>query len=533
MTNKCKIQGCDNEKHSPYEECVLHCEKHDLQTDLNSGLLAKFFDSLVNNCRCLLLPNCTEKAVNEEIESFLKSKSTTKNNTYSNENSKRKISTKIIFSRIKFPERMKGDSNDFLPIFWSFQIIHFSGCHFNFSEIEDCSDIQFFFESCEFKNDWYLTPTFMAENMIGYLYQTCIFYKTVTNINPQLQIKGRIKIDGNLFYLCTFSKNIEFYGAEFNGIVFDQVSKRIKYSDSEIKINNCIFNNKFMLNENVFTLFEIRDTTFNDKIEFKSSKVNYLIIKNSNFLKDVDYFGSMFSSLNIEKSIFNDFVGFEKCIFGIEKFAKVKEDYSEELDCKVATFEYSTFQSFINFRETKFIYGLDIKNINLKQPPNFLNTEINLENTNRESFRIVKNSFDSVGNHIEANKFFRNEMEKYREELKNKEGHIREKFVFFINKISSDYGQNYLLPLGWVIFVMYLHTLVKKGYIENWLYSIEFIKNYNLSNYIEWLNEFAKNLTPMKNFLSSGFEFLSLLFYIAYVVLIYQTVVALKRLTKR
>ena len=57
----------------------------------------------------------------------------------------------------------------------------------------------------------------------------------------------------------------------------------------------------------------------------------------------------------------------------------------------------------------------DLENINLKESPNFLNTKIEPKNTNRETFRITKDSFDKIGNHIEANKFFVYEMKKHKE----------------------------------------------------------------------------------------------------------------------
>ena len=83
-------------------------------------------------------------------------------------------------------------------------------------------------------------------------------------------------------------------------------------------------------------------------------------------------------------------------------------------------FEYVTFLSFTNFRNTTFYSGLNLENSNLKEAPNFLNIDINPKFTNRETFRIIKNSFDKIGNNIEANKFFVFEMNKYEEELKKK-----------------------------------------------------------------------------------------------------------------
>jgi len=521
MVNKCKV--CDLEKKiGESEYCVLHCEKNDYKADLDSGLLKEFHIALVKYCRFMLLPHCTDIAVQEEIENFLKSTAINKNNTYTSENSKRKISSKITFDRIKFPERIKGDSNDFLPIFRSFQIIHFSGCHFNLSVIDDCCNTQFFFESCHFLNDWQITPINIADSMLGFLYQTCTFHKSVMNDNPQLQIKGRAEINGNLFYLCDFRGNIVIHGVEFNGLLFSEQSTT-KNVINMIKLDNCILKDKFYLNRFKILQFESKNTIFEHKFEFKHNVVDIFEINNSNFNGLVDCFESKFKRFNVEKSIFKEFVGFEHCKFGLETDKKNKD--------LISVFRYATFLKFINFRKTRFFNGLDIENINLLQPPNFLGSCIYPKNTNRETFRIVKHSFDATGNYLEANKYFKEEMEKYRKELKISK--FFEWVIFWFNKLTSNYGQNYLLPIGWILFVMYLHSLVISNYEENILYKYEFVKKFNLEEKILWLNSYAKSLTPMKNFLNDGFEFLSLLFYIAYVVLIYQTVVALKRLTKR
>lgn len=89
-----------------------------------------------------------------------------------------------------------------------------------------------------------------------------------------------------------------------------------------------------------------------------------------------------------------------------------------------------TFLSFVNFRNATFNSGLDLENANLKEMPNFLNVKLLSNNTNRETLRIIKHSFDKVGNHIEANKYFSLEMERHKNDMAG-ESWSQEKIVFF------------------------------------------------------------------------------------------------------
>ena len=69
---------------------------------------------------------------------------------------------------------------------------------------------------------------------------------------------------------------------------------------------------------------------------------------------------------------------------------------------------------------------------------------------NRETARIIKNSFEKQNNIIEANKFYALEMEKEKEELTWKENFI-DKLIFTAHEISSNHSQNPLRVLFWII----------------------------------------------------------------------------------
>lgn len=256
----------------------------------------------------------------------------------------------------------------------------------------------------------------------------------------------------------------------------------------------------------------------------KESVISYFELNNSNVSEVFDSFDSRFIRFLFYKSIFKDFSGFEKVHFGLE------DNFN---DLYTARFIYTTFMSFSNFRSTKFLSGLDFENSNLKEQPNFLKTEIGSKNTNRETFRIVKKSFDDVGNQLEANKFFVEEMKAYKKELDD-DGDKWDRLVYRANEEISDFGRSYIKPsvLLFLSLIIYTSLLsIHESFFEHY--------SYFLHPLVDCLsvqaNEVAKNLLPFSRFLEkkSGIEFVSLLFYIWFGILIWQIVVSVKRHTQR
>lgn len=333
---------------------------------------------------------------------------------------------------------------------------------------------------------------------------------------------------------------------------FSEVKTNFKFK--KINIENCNFESSFKLNgfdnEHLKRLelhgcnfagdwleianLEVLDTEFNSKFELKNRVIKNLKFSNSNVEGIFDAFRSEIEKAYFYKSIFEDFAGFEKVHFGVQN------NYSENY---IAKFIYTTFMSFSNFRETVFYSGLDLERVNLKENPNFLKADISQKNTNRESFRIIKHSFDSVGNYIEANRFFIYEMKKYRSDLKFFE-HPFKKFIICANWLISDFGLSYIRPL--IILLISLWLFIEIQEIQNELYAqtINFlssnsanfdnsiVKAFDRVSYIA--NEGSKNIIPFNNLLGhkQGFEFISLLFYIWFSVLIWQIVVSIKRHTQ-
>ncbi len=242
-----------------------------------------------------------------------------------------------------------------------------------------------------------------------------------------------------------------------------------------------------------------------------------------NFKKLFDAYSSKFITFKAQRSIFEDFTGFEKCEFGAE---------GDEAKDKVE-FEYVTFLNFTNFRKAKFYNGLDFEHTNLKEPPNFLNAEITPKNTNRETYRIIKHSFEKIGNQLEANKYFSYEMTKYREELQRKKVLSAERAVFWFNSKISNFGSTVLRPLLLMVTFAALYYLAVLGYEGNLLYKIHEPANPFIDSFMTQANLFSKGIPPYGRFLKEGMEFVTLIFHICFLIFTWHFIIAVKRCTKR
>ena len=240
-----------------------------------------------------------------------------------------------------------------------------------------------------------------------------------------------------------------------------------------------------------------------------------------------DASNSSFVRAKFNRTKFLDVADFEEV-----KFGEVNGEYLES-DQHISIFKYVTFMTASNFKNTNFFYSLDFENVDLREQPNFLKSYINSYNTNRETFRIIKYSFDSRGNTLEANRFFVQEMKAFKNELKE-EGRFWDKLVYNVNDLISEFGRNYIKAITWLIMSLILYTILL--YLHDWYFD-NF--DYFIWEKLEWiwifLNDIAKNFLPFSRFFESksGFEFISLFFYIWFGILIWQIVVSVKRHTQR
>jgi len=393
---KCKIDDCLNLTFGTLDKCALHCEKGDYRTDWYNGLLSEFTNLLNSYILSYFKDDYySHKGLNHHANQLvyeLKAYLNTSRDLYLSTVIERFFcEIDIVFSGIRFPTRDSRDSFDYFKTLKIFKGIHFINCVFYLDDL-NIRELSFFFQSCYFASDFSIKSVTLLDSVTDSLFSECTF-NGKTQVIPN---EDNNFVESTLFSGCVFNDDLTICDMSIRTDIFD-CKEDSKGRISNLTILSSVFESSLKLNLMHINKIFIEDTEFESKFEIKSSVIKILDFRNSNVGKVFDSFESKFEKSYFYKSTFNGFAGFEEVTFGV--VGKDTEEYQ-------AKFIYTTFMSFSNFRRTKFLSGLDFENSNLKEQPNFLKTKINPINTNRETFRIIKNSFDDVGNRLEANRFF-------------------------------------------------------------------------------------------------------------------------------
>lgn len=520
---KCTEHRCNLPTYRNHNKCVLHYPKDnemqdyhmhfeeldDFRIQLVKSIVEQIFehhdetnDLNRTNVQIYLLSLQTTETLDEAIDPFLKER-------------------KVVFTQVAFPIRDERDPCDYLPILKKLGSIHFNYSKFFLPSL-DLENTACFFQDCEFFDTWNINdyiPTSDIEDVS--IYQSCIFYEEVSCAGGTLEEKK--KISYCQFNGCTFQANLIIENAYLEKPLFNNW-EGFRGNIKNLKIHDSILESRFILNSHVIFSVNFANNIFKNKVEFERNAVNKCDIFNCNFEKIADFYLSKLEEFDLGKSIFEGYTGFENCEFG----------YKYPVNSNVvATFHYVTFMSFVNFRNTYFFGGLDLDSINVKEPPNFLNTEVDPIYTTKETFRLIKYSFDKIGNHTAANRFFALEMKKYKEDLYQYQDKQAEKFILWCNEIISNFGQNYIRPIVLIILLSIIFSVFKYMNDINFIYNLSPKLNNYILPLIKILNTLAMNIMPFNRFLIEGLEFISLIYYIINSILVWQTIVALKRYTKR
>lgn len=335
-------------------------------------------------------------------------------------------------------------------------------------------------------------------------------------------------------YLNNFEKSLT---VSINSISYEVIPNKKDseiildiYSIERLKFVNCILNtlqidnsssiinlileksnikNRLVIEKQNIKSLDFSESTFHGKVKVKNCiKIDNAIFTNTVFKDLADFYKSHFYNVTFDKTMFNDIV-----VFTESKFYKD------------VNFKYTTFEKLALFRKTIFEKTVNFEDSIFKEEANFLNITANM--ANRETARIIKNSFEQQNNIIEANKFYALEMKKKSKELKILESPL-EWIVFKLHGISSNHSQSWLLPLFWIMIVSYLYILfsTKFNLIESFLYNLMIKKNL--------LNEIADLINPFSIMTSKDpMTFGLLLFKIIIAYLIYQFIVSVRQNTRR
>jgi uncharacterized protein YjbI with pentapeptide repeats len=528
MANVCSVDSCTFDAN--YDcKCALHCEKSKYQDDRRSGVLRDFYE-------------CLGRYIYDEIDTSQKEQITelytdvmgsglpsvgykmvlkllgtdgggsALQPTFSD--------TVVHFGDISFPDRDPRDTFDFFNLFKLLYGLHFDNSTIHFSSI-NLPKQKFFFQDCKFSNHWSINSYSILDDVASKtLFQNCVFEGDVSTA-PEENSRDVLKIEHHLFNDCGFKKTLLIMRGEIKTNIFNNFEGNEQILN-ELNISGGEFEGRFILNHAKIKTLKIRDVAFKSKFELKESYIEDADIYNVNFHKLFDAYQTEFSNFKISRSIFYDFTGFEKCKFGVE--------YASS--CQATEFEYVTFLNFANFRKAKFYNGLDFEHTNLKEPLNFLDAYIPPKNTNRETYRIIKHSFDKIGNQIEANKYFSYEMKKYKDELEES-GSRSELIIYRFNEVISNFGASYLKPAVLMFVFAFTYYLLVLGYEDNVLYQFNNVTNKNIDWFATQMNLFAKGIPPYGKLLKEGMEFVTLLFHIIFLTCTWHFIIAVKRRTKR
>lgn len=331
----CSEIDCDIACFQDNDQCVLHCQKHDYSTDWRSGSILRLFHvELINYIAKYMLNFKSSLPMNIDFDlivEYLKSGHGT------NEVVDFCKSETIVFTLVFFPCHDDRDSFNYMPVLEKIGGIHFNYCKFTATSI-DLPEVEVFYQDCEFFQYWSIYNSKILENVDSIIYQACTFNENVDITSSYGQ--NRI-IDNSIFSDCIFKGKLEIMGVQFKSSIFNN-TPRIELKINFIKINKCVFDEKFILNNLVSKVLLITDTEFKSKVELKENNIDEFEINNSNFHGLFDTYDSSFGTFTCFKSIFKDFVGFEMCKFS------VNENNNE------AIFKYTTFLSFTSFRDTIF-----------------------------------------------------------------------------------------------------------------------------------------------------------------------------------
>ncbi len=517
---KCRVDGCDNQAFQDLDECALHCNKDCVHEGSINAVLSEF-NRLLN---FYILDDVLSRYIpDSEGESYINEIATYRKNNkclYDSIIFKQKLSEyNIRFYGILFPNILLIDYTETLRIFKN---VWFEKCVFyvNYFNLKSTGA---FFEQCIFKCEIYIKPA-----ALFLLKKNSIFYQCVFEDKVYIGREGRDKytFEESLFSGCVFKNFIKFKNVILKKEPFLDIDER-ELKLSTLEIYDCNFDGGFKLNGAYISYLRIENTNF--LVGFWMLKANIITLNCINVVIDglFDASNSSFVRAKFNRTKFLDVADFEEV-----KFGEVNGEYLKSKQ-HISIFKYVTFMTASNFKHTNFFYSLDFENVDLREQPNFLKSYINSYNTNRETFRIIKYSFDSRGNTLEANRFFVQEMKAFKNELKE-EGSFWDKLIYNMNDLISEFGRNYIRAIIWLIISLILYTILL--YLHDWYFD-NF--DYFIWGKLEWiwifLNDIAKNFLPFSRFLESksGFEFISLFFYIWFAILIWQIIVAVKRHTQR
>ncbi len=364
------------------------------------------------------------------------------------------------------------------------------------------------------------------------------------------KIEKNDKLEGFFFRRCKFIGTLSFIEYSIKNLLF---------------FDNCFFYDSLLFDRNIMnTLKFVNGCDFNNNSIFSCGAVfhNNLILSNAININQLNFNGTEFKG----NADFSSLINLKVVDFSFAIFKKVF-NFSQSSCIFQINFYATRFEDYLIFSNVKIKCQFDLSNTLILSKSNFLKIEVS--KLNRETARIIKDSFEQQNNIISANDFYALEMKEREKELEKdlKEGeNLFEWLVFRIHGLVSNHSQDGLLPLFWIISLTFLtsfmktidcnfHQISEKIVLSSIVISIIFFININVSNtkkiyylicslvYYFIYSVFTKDfsLTIFSNLINpfsimTGKEELSfgiLLYKITIAYLIYQLIISIRQNTRR
>jgi hypothetical protein len=269
---------------------------------------------------------------------------------------------------------------------------------------------------------------------------------------------------------------------------------------------------------------------------------NIVYFHGSKFLGQVDYSYTVFSKkTTFNHAEFKSKTNFYSATFqDLADFTRAKfTNRQGNAECR---FENTIFNHSALFMEATFD-NLKFLNSVIRSQGYFVNSKI--KNGNRETFRVIKDQFLKQNNTIDALNFFKLEMVQKDKELKNEllknnwsKKPIGDFLINFLNKISNDYGLNWIQGLIFTLIMGLLFFLLSLLFLKDFPYQIGFGNTidgiiYGLKYYFQFLLPTHKPDYLIKYNPTTGFYFFDLFGRIIVSYGIYQVISAFRKFNKK
>ncbi|MEN5406989.1 hypothetical protein [Aliarcobacter butzleri] len=298
-----------------------------------------------------------------------------------------------------------------------------------------------------------------------YIYDNVVFPKFQEDITYNKYEDNQDKLGTNFYSYSCFTDNENVYREELNTII----------SELNVSFKNCKFLDNVKLSRYNFTKdLDFAKCEFFGNFNLDNTNVKGRItFSKSFFYKKLDISLSSFSKLYINYSFIYEI----KTTYTIFKELSI---FSNNIFYSDVYFEMNTFEKMAYFRNSIFLKKLNLRDTIFKENKSFLGISFKLDNDklnqmdlsekskkyvksleiekeyflgDRETARIIKDSFEQQNNIIEANKFYALEMKEREKELEEdirKGKNFFEWIVFKIHGLSSNHSQDGTLALFWI-----------------------------------------------------------------------------------